>query len=108
MRGGVLGGIGANPDLRPPHLTFLPAMTMPSLPRPEFAVASTLGASFLGFLASLLPLLLSLDIERFLFRGATSADAEGIAAVRVSGLRAGAGGIRGGAAEAVRRAEPVG
>ena len=61
-----------NPDLRvrrcgrPGYLTFLPAITMPSLPSPEFAVASTFGASFLGFLASLLPLLLSLDIGRFL------------------------------------------
>ena len=67
------GGVGLKPDLRvrrcgrAGYLTFLPAMTMPSLPSPEFAVASTLGASFLGFLASLLPLLLSLDIGRFLF-----------------------------------------
>ena len=41
-------------------------MVVPSLAWPEFAVAKTLGVSFFGFLASLLPLFFSLDILRFL------------------------------------------
>lgn len=44
------------------HLIFLPAMVVASLPALELAVASTFGASFLGFLASLLPRFLSLDM----------------------------------------------
>lgn len=41
-------------------------MVVPSLAWPEFAVAKTLGVSFFGFLASLLPLFFSLDMSRFL------------------------------------------
>lgn len=44
------------------YLIFLPAMVVLSLPALELAVASTFGASFLGFLVSLLPRFLSLDM----------------------------------------------
>ena len=49
------------------YLTFLPAITVPSLPVFELAVARTFGTSFLGFLVSLLPLLFSLDMACSLY-----------------------------------------
>src|SRR6056297_140274 len=44
------------------HLPFLELPMSSGFPRLELAVASTLGLSFLGFFASLLPRLFSLDI----------------------------------------------
>lgn len=44
------------------YLTLDPPMTGPDLPALELAVAKTLGFSFFGFLASLLPRFFSLDM----------------------------------------------
>lgn len=54
--------IGQTRPTRTGYFTDLPAITVPFLTVPEFAVASTFGFSFFGFLASLLPRFFSLDI----------------------------------------------
>lgn len=70
----ALDGVGCRRGTpRAAYLTFFPAITVPSLPALEFAVASTFGTSFLGFLASLPPLFFSFDISGFLFADGSEA-----------------------------------
>jgi len=90
-------GPGVRPHNQRDYLTFLPAITVPSLACPEFAVARTFGTSFFGFLASLPPLFFSLDIRVVLSCGFPPGKARGVAAAGAAFGRAQTGrALRGG------------